>query len=198
MRKRAALESGLSSWRVADRQTAIDLLTSVSRQESHRLIRERLDRERNPLLLVDLLELAGELRVSSARRRIVTLAETHPSVLVRGNAIDAISRMPLQATDSWLKRRSRSERNHWVRASIDAALARLGDKEALASLIARAGDEDYHVRCAVAHRLHGLVTQRNARQFLEVARKWLFREESAAVRSSVRSLLEECKRVASV
>lgn len=130
--------AGLATAAVTDgdwlvRSEAVQALSDVATPAILDLLLRQLEIETNPVVLADLAEAAGEHRVVAAEPRLIELL-THNDFSVRGYAAWSLGLVGDETVAAHVKARLTRERSDRVIPCLEAALSRLGDRRAYASL----------------------------------------------------------------
>ena len=154
-------------------------------------LRERLGAERNEVVLAEITESLASLKDEASLPRLRSLAEEHPSALVRSYALLAIADISGKEALPYLRDRLARERSRRVKASLRCALFAKGADEVLPDLLKDLRSNDFKVRRSVANLLHHYAPRRQRPVILAALREAADRETQPGARGDLERAVEE-------
>jgi hypothetical protein len=152
-------------------------------------VRKRI-RDRNEVVRVTAIEVAGDHRLKSLRPEVIQRLKSDRSWIVRRAAAVALGDM--SAVEA---RKILVDRIHLAgeaeRVGLYYALLKFGVRKYLIPFSQGLRNDSYLIRCATANLIPGIADKRNKRFWMRILKDALDREETVAVRWSLRSALKQ-------
>jgi HEAT repeat protein len=154
-------------------------------------LRERLEKERNSIVLTEIAGSLVSLRDRQSVPRLRFLAEKHSAPLVRNYASLAIADILGKEALPYLRERLAEERNRRAKAALRCALFAKGDTQVLPELLKSLRSTDDLIRGGVANLLYYYAPRRHRSLILENLREVAALEKSRAVHWSLERAIKE-------
>jgi HEAT repeat protein len=183
--------NGMSSSRYNDvRMEALEALSDCAFEFDLEALVRKAIRDRDELVRVTAIEIAGEHGLKSMQDEIVRRLKSDRSGLVRSKAAVALGEMhALKARKILEDRLGRAGDEE--RPGFYYALVKLGARKYLDALMQGLTHDFYRIRCATASLIPGLVEKTDKRLLIRRLKEALEHEETVAARSSLKSALKE-------